>query len=163
MPALGRRRFLGGMAVLAASSVSGLAAACGSGGRRTAEAKGTISIANFPFYIDAHTNPGFTAQTGIDVEYHEEVVDEAAWLSNVRARLDKGEPLGRDVVIVSDWVAAHLAHASALSSLHPITWAQGMVGVAYDRTATGHDLTRIADLFAEDLRGRVALPSDPRL
>jgi spermidine/putrescine transport system substrate-binding protein len=155
MPArFGRRRFIAGMAVSLAAT------ACGGASRQ--RDGGSITVANFPFYVDADTNPGFTAATGIAVQYHEEIVDEDVWSANVRERLKRGEPLGRDVVIVSDWVAAQLDRQGWLSGDDRTTWAQGMVGIAYDRRATGRELTRISDLFQSDLLGRVAMPADAR-
>ncbi len=156
MPArFGRRRFLAGVG---ASTV--LVAACANNPKP--RAAGSIAVANFPFYIDAETNPGFTASTGTRVEYHEEIVDEDVWLANTRARLERRDPFGRDVVVVSDWAAALLDGHGWLSAGDRATWAQGMVGIAYDRNATGRDLHRVADLFQPDLKGRVAVPNDAR-
>jgi spermidine/putrescine transport system substrate-binding protein len=159
MPApIGRRRFLAGAAAMAAASV----AACSSRARALGAPAGVITVANFPFYIDATTNPGFTSATGIDVEYHEEIVDEAVWLANGLQRVVSGQPLGRDVVVVSDWAAAQLARHGAVPATGNATWAQGMVGIAYDRRALGRDLTSAKELFQPDLHGRVVLPNDAR-
>jgi spermidine/putrescine transport system substrate-binding protein len=119
-------------------------------------------VANFPFYIDADTNPGFTAATGTRVEYHEEIVDEDVWLANARARLQNHEAFGRDVVVVSDWAAALLDDRGWLARGDRVTWAQGMVGIAYSRDTARRDLTRVSELFEPDLAGRVALPNDAR-
>jgi len=163
MPArIGRRSFIAGSLALAA--------ACGRGRRRgDAEPAGSIAVANYPFYVDAGTNPGFTRATGIRVEYHEEIGDEEAWFAGFAARREANEPSGRDALVVSDWLAARLRDRGwvvthdedGVPVADPI-WAQGMTGVAYDRDAVGADVTRVADLFTEALHGRVALPDEAR-
>ncbi len=132
-----------------------------------------LVVSNHPLYIDAATNPGFTAATGTVVEYHEDIVDEDRWLAGI------GEPprarLLRDVVIVSDWAAAKLSARNLLAPIEgrpgtgeaaTVVWAQGMVGVAYDAGRVEARLVRelrtIAELFRPPLHGRVSLPTDMR-
>ena len=59
-------------------------------------------------------------------------------------------------------MVAHLDSHGWLSAANRTTWAQGVVGIAYDRQATGRDITRITDLFQPELHARVALPADAR-
>lgn len=171
MPAAVSRR-----SFLAAASFA-LAAAC-TKQRRARPAHGSVIVANHPVYIDTATNPGFERTTGITVEYHEEINDDAAWLASVTPQLAHGESIDRDVVVVRDWVARRLADnhfldgRGAADGNHPssggpdgdpVPWAMGMVGVAYDRRATGADVHRMAELFQPPLHGSVALPAEMRL
>lgn len=119
--------------------------------------QGRLAVSNHPLYIDAATNSGFTAATGTAIDYHEDIVDEDAWLASV------GDHLLRDVVIVSDWAAARLVLDGHLARTPRVVWARGMVGIAYDAKRVGADVHTIAELFRPPLRGRVALPTDMRL
>lgn len=112
-----------------------------------------VVISNHPLYIDADTNTGFTNATGTTVEYHEDIVDEDAWLAALTV---PGTRLDRDVVILSDWAAARLTTTAS------VDWAQGMVGIAYDAKRVP-EVHSIAELFQPPLHGRVALPNDRRI
>jgi spermidine/putrescine transport system substrate-binding protein len=159
MPPLGRRR-ISRRAFLAGVGATTVAA-CTSDGRPRSSGR-QIVVANHPLYIDAGTNRDFTAATGIAVEYHEEVTDDDAWYAAVQSRLERNEPIDRDVVIVSDYVAGRLQRRGWLADPAPVTWAMGMVGVAYDAKAIGGDITRVGALFKPPLHGRVSLPMDMR-
>jgi spermidine/putrescine transport system substrate-binding protein len=45
---------------------------------------------------------------------------------------------------------------------YSLPWVSGMVGLAYNRAATGRDITGVDDLFNEEFKGRVSLLSDLR-
>ena len=166
MPLLVSRRGFLLRAGLGAGAVV-VATACTSNERTRRTDANPVVVANHPLYIDASTNPGFTAATGTTVEYHEEVGDDDTWLAEVRPHLEKGETIDRDVVIVSDWAADRLERHSWLTPIAHVTWALGMLGIAYDVKAdevkaVGGHLTSAAQLFQPALRGRVALPTDMR-
>ncbi|HEV3227319.1 MAG TPA: ABC transporter substrate-binding protein [Acidimicrobiales bacterium] len=153
MPArVTRRSFLVG-AVAAAGACSTRSRA---GGQRA-----TIAIANHPVYIDSETNAGFTASTGIAVEYHEEITDDDAWLRSVTPELTRGRSIDRDVVIASDWVADRIARKGWLRA--EVEWASGMAGIAFDPKRVDTPITRAAQLFRPALRGKVSLPLDMRM
>src|SRR5690606_44171 len=69
------------------------------------EPSGKLKIANWPFYIDRKTVPEFERKTGIDVTYVEEVNDNNDFLAKVQPLLQRGESGGRDIMIVTDWMA----------------------------------------------------------
>lgn len=158
MPArLSRRGFVfgGGTALLVACS------------RTTSGVRGApppVVVANHPVYVDAATNAGFTVSTGSAVEYHEEITDDGAWLASVEPRFARDRTIGRDVVVVADWVADRLSTSGWLAG-PSVTWALNMVGIAYRSDAYragSYRPTRVTDLFREDVRGRAALPTDVR-
>lgn len=159
---------LSGLAAVAAAGVSGCSNRRDRRPADDADAE-TVVVANHPLYVDTDTNRAFTAETGIRVEYHEEIADDGDWFDLVRPLLERGQSLGRDIVVVSDWIADRLERNRWVALLpgalaaRRVVWGRGMAGVAYDRDAVGRDLTRIAELFDPSLRGQVSLPTDARL
>ena len=63
-------------------------------------------------YIDADddgnrpTLDRFMEQTGIEVDYREDVNDNAEFDAKVRPQLEAGQDIGRDIVVLTDWMAA---------------------------------------------------------
>ena len=45
-------------------------------------------------------------KTGIDVDYREDVNDNAEFDAKVRPQLEAGQDIGRDIVVLTDWMAA---------------------------------------------------------
>ena len=119
-----RRRLLQAAGIGSAAMV---AAACGAGGG-TAGSTGSPSAAaaedlsdtdmtanwsNWPLYIDideeAGTRPSldrFQEETGITVTYTEDVNDNNEFYAKVRTQLEQGQDIGRDLVVLTDWMAA---------------------------------------------------------
>ncbi len=110
-----------------ALSVSALAylAACGTddpgggggGGDSTEQkaiAKGEIAdeiyVANWPLYIeeDRGTLKEFQKQFGPKVKYVEEINDNNEFFGKVRQQYDRGDSGGRDIHVVTDWMAARM-------------------------------------------------------
>jgi spermidine/putrescine transport system substrate-binding protein len=125
--ALPRRRLLQAGGIGAAAM---LATACGARPPRSSSASGSEEIpaktqpdqsaseptmvwSNWPLYIDVDEDTGarptldrFTEQTGIRVDYREDVNDNAEFDSKVRPQLEAGQDIGRDIVVLTDWMAA---------------------------------------------------------
>ena len=55
------------------------------------EASGTLTISNWPFYIDKQTIPDFEEETDITVDYTEDVNDNNQFFGKVQPLLDQGE------------------------------------------------------------------------
>ena len=110
--------------LLQAAGVSGVAlaaAACGTGGTASGEAASaqdlsdtdkTLNWSNWPLYIDVDDATGarptldaFTEQTGITVTYTEDVNDNNEFFAKVRTQLEQGQDIGRDLVVLTDWMA----------------------------------------------------------
>ena len=122
---LTRRRILqrGAGGVLSASALAYLAA-CGtdepsSGGdgdsqEAKAIAKGKIGdslyMANWPLYIDEDrgTLKEFQQEYGAKVKYVEEINDNTEFFGKVRQQYDQGDSGGRDIHVVTDWMAARM-------------------------------------------------------
>ena len=194
-----RRLFLKRAAVGAgALSLPSLIAACGgggitgqtnAGGGTSTEVKqqlaDTLVFANWHLYIDqkGKKRPSldeFTAQSGVNVRYIEEVNDNEEWFGKYQAQLSQGQDIGRDLTVLTDWMAARMVRlgyvqkkdksaipneANLVSTLqHPtwdsdraysMPWQSGMTGIAYNKKETG-PVTSIDHLLTDPaLKGKV--------
>jgi spermidine/putrescine transport system substrate-binding protein len=190
-----RRAAAGGMVL----SVPSILAACGSGGGGIAAQTGsggastevkqqladTLVFANWPLYIDQKgkkrpTLDEFTADTGVSVRYIEEVNDNEEWFGKYQAQLAQGQDIGRDITVLTDWMAARMVRlgyvqkkdksaipneANLVSTLqHPtwdpnrdysLPWQSGMTGIAFNKKETG-PVTSIEQLLTDPkLKGKV--------
>jgi len=115
---ISRRRLLQAAGIGGAAMA---AAACGTGGTsgeaQSAEDKSdtekVVNWSNWPLYIDINDDTGerpslarFQEQTGIAVTYTEDVNDNAEFFAKVRTQLEQGQDIGRDIVTLTDWMAA---------------------------------------------------------
>ena len=120
---LSRRRVI---QVAGIGGAAAFAAACGAGGGGEAGASPSAAAAaedrsdtdkavnwsNWPLYIDEDddgnypTILAFEQQTGIDVTYTADVNDNNEFYAKVRTQLEGGQDIGRDLVVLTDWMAA---------------------------------------------------------
>jgi spermidine/putrescine transport system substrate-binding protein len=189
-----RRAAVGGAAI----SLPSLLAACGGGGGISAESNAggastevnqqladTLVFANWPLYIDQKgkrrpTLEEFTSATGVKVRYIEEVNDNEEWFGKYQAQLSQGQDIGRDLTVLTDWMAARMVRlgyvqkkdksaipneANLVSTLqHPtwdpnrdysLPWQSGMTGIAYNAKETA-PVTSIEQLLTDPkLKGKV--------
>jgi spermidine/putrescine transport system substrate-binding protein len=195
-----RRAAVGG----AALSVPSLLAACGGGdgiegeaGQQTEpttsvrrELAETLVIANWPFYIDVSedgkrrpTLEQFTKETGVRVRYIEEVNDNEEWFGKYQAQLSRGDDIGRDIVVLSDWMAARMLRLGYVQKLdketipnaenlvanlespgwdpnreYSLPWQSGLTGIAWNKKLTGGPVTTIEQLLTDPkLKGKVTM------
>jgi spermidine/putrescine transport system substrate-binding protein len=189
---------LGSGTLLSACGISGSGAgggtaseAAGGGG---SESAGELNIANWPLYIDVGEDENerpslnqFTEQTGITVNYYEDINSNEEYFAQIREQLDAGQSIGRDIIVLTDWMAGRLLGLGWLSELntdeipnaanlidrladvafdperaYSLPWQSGLTGIGYNREAAGRELTSVNDLFAEDLAGRVTFLAEMR-
>jgi spermidine/putrescine transport system substrate-binding protein len=190
-----RRAAAGG----AAFTLPSILAACGGEGgigAQTGAGAGTTSVrqqladtlvfANWPAYIDKKgsrrpTLEKFTAETGVQVKYIQEVNDNEEWFGKYQAQLSQGQDIDRDLTVLTDWMAARMVRlgyvekkdksaipngANLTPTLqHPawdpnrdysLPWQSGMTGIAYNPKFTGGPVTSIEQLFTDSkLKGKV--------
>ncbi|MET9399516.1 spermidine/putrescine ABC transporter substrate-binding protein [Kitasatospora sp. NPDC002965] len=193
--ALTRRSVLGTAGLLGAGTLTG----CGIPSAYVAEERRSapdrsgdeprLVFSNWTQYIDADddgrrpTLDAFTERTGIAVTYTEDINDNDEFFGKMGPVLIQGTDPGRDLMVVSDWMAgryvslgwvqtldrvnlphvtAHLDPQLAAPAFDPgrrrsVPWQSGITGIAYNRKELGRELRSTADLWAPDLKGRVTL------
>ncbi|HEY7705688.1 MAG TPA: spermidine/putrescine ABC transporter substrate-binding protein [Gaiellaceae bacterium] len=193
-----RRAALGGVVI----SVPGLLAACGGdddgggggAGTTTAELADTLRFSNWQLYIDRDPNDKtkspsleqFTAQTGVKVNYVEDVNDNATYFGKIQGPLSQGRGIDRDIIVMTDnsrfpallisreWVEpldkgripniANLIEAQQSPPFDPdrtysIPWVSGITGIATNLQASGGEVVTTMQQLLEDtkLKGKVTL------
>jgi spermidine/putrescine transport system substrate-binding protein len=184
------RRGAAGGALLAFPS---LLAACGGGddGGSTdgggGELKDVLNFANWPLYIDIEkptTLDDFKTETGITVNYFEEINDNADYFAKIQGPLSQGQGIDRDIFVFTDnsrfpailinegWVQKldkslipnmeNLVPAQASPPFDPnreysLPWMGGMTGIAWNEELTG-PVTSIEQLLDDPkLKGKVSM------
>jgi spermidine/putrescine transport system substrate-binding protein len=149
-----------------------------------------LVFANWTAYIDLSedeksrpTLDQFTEETGVRVRYLEEVNDNEEWFGKYQAQLAQGDDIGRDIVVLSDWMAARMIRLgyvqkkdksaipneeNLVESLRSpgwdpqrefsLPWQSGMTGIAYNKKLTGGPVTTIEQLLTDTkLKGKVTM------
>lgn len=150
-------------------------------------------ISNWTGYIDPRrkktsTVREFEDRTGIEVDYSEDVNDNADFYAKVRNQLGSCEPVGRDMIVLTDWMAAKMIslgwiqplskdkvpnlHANLIDPLrgrqwdrnltYHAPWQSGLTGIAYNAAEIGEVRSFDELLHRSDLKGRVTLLSEMR-
>ena len=105
-----------------------------------------INWSNWPLYIDIDDESGarptleaFQKLTGFEVVYTEDINDNDEFYAKVRTQLEQGQDIGRDIVVLTDWMAAlwiqQRLRAEAQQGPHPQLdqpAAQVLLGRAFD-------------------------------
>ena len=185
-----RRAGRGGVAIGALMSLPGLLAAC----QPAAAAK--LKWLNWPAYIDISEEDeskhpsidAFTAQTGIEVEYNEGLLDNADFLAQYAPDLRAGNNTGWDIMSPGGWVVERMARNGWLEEIdhsklsnwtancadyakglwfdpdnkYSVWWQGGITGIAYDPNQTGREITTFDDLLDTQFSGHVGGFSDMR-
>ena len=190
------RKLAVGIATLGAAV--GIAACGGDTGGDTGEAQvaesgpveGKLTIGQWPAYIDpgeAGTVAEFEQDTGVKVEYIEEVNDNAQYFGKMQPLLDRGESGGRDLFVVTEWMAKQMYDLGYLQELNhddlstvfenlrlqfevpvldpehkfSIPWQAGMSGI-WVNTEEAPEIRSVNDLFDAKYKGRVVFQSEMR-
>jgi spermidine/putrescine transport system substrate-binding protein len=202
---MSRRRLLQGMGLGAlALGVPGLAACGTEGAQQSAEeCKSTdlsdkeqvINWSNWPLYIDQARRQGekvyptlaaFEEQTGITVNYTTDINDNAEFFGIVRNQLGACESTGRDLFVLTDYMAARMINLGWIQELdkgnlpnveanlvdnlkspswdedrnRSVPWQSGLTGIAYNAKLTKEVRSFDELLTRPDLKGKVSLLSE---
>ena len=169
---LSRRQFLtrSGLALGGVAVAPAILAACGGG---SGGGGNGIAISNWTSYIGKKSNADFTAATGIDVAYTEDVNDNNEYFAKIQPNLQKGKSIGRDGFVLTDWmanriinevkwaqplVAAKIPNKSNLRAAlaspgfdptrrYSLPWASGMAGIAYNTAQTKGEIRTLDEFF----------------
>lgn len=149
-----------------------------------------LTISQWPLYIDPGkrgTIAEFERESGIDVTYIEDINDNVQFFGKLRPQLAQGESGERDLITVSDWLAAKMydlgylyeldyarlpnVEQNLLPSLREpaadperkftVPWQSGMTGLIV-RTDLAPDVDSICDLFDPRYRGKVTMLTELR-
>ena len=204
-----RRRLLQAAGIGSAAMV---AAACGAGGDSGTGAAGeaaaaedlsdtdkTLNWSNWPLYLDIDDATGtrptleaFQEQTGVTVTYTEDVNDNNEFFAKVRTQLEQGQDIGRDLVVLTDWMAGLWIQNGYAQKLNPelipnrtnllpawqnvsfdpnreysLPWQSGFGAFGWNKSALqgaiGTDtLSSLDQLFDPALKGRITVLSEMR-
>ncbi|MBL7258913.1 polyamine ABC transporter substrate-binding protein [Paractinoplanes lichenicola] len=150
---------------------------------------GSMSFAGWPLYMDPKQPElkKFTARTGIKVKYDEVIQEMGPWFAKVQPQLSAGQSIGYDLMVITNSFqftqfrdsgflapldhsklpnyaknagAAYKKEAFDPGNAYSIPWASGMTGIAYDFNRTGREITKLADLWDPQFKGKVGMFSD---
>jgi spermidine/putrescine transport system substrate-binding protein len=197
---LTRRRLMqrGAAGALAASTLAQLAACGTDEGREREEVKrvgkgkiaASMTFANWPLYIeeDRGTLKDFEKEFGTEIKYVEEINDNEEFFGKVRQQYERGDSGGRDLHVVSDYMAARMKRLGYVLALDRselptveqnlidglrsptwdpnrefgVPWQSGMTGLVYRRDKVKREPKSIEDLFDPAYKGRVTMLTEMR-
>ncbi len=204
---LSRRGFLRGVGLSAAVLGGGsLLAACGTSGTKQTAATCVskdisasdkrLIFSNWPSYIDQAkkkvngkkvtvlpTLDDFEKQSGIDVTYNIDVNDNNQFFAKVRNQLGDCQPTGRDIFVLTDWMAARIVQLGWLQELdkanmpnveanlveslrspawdperkYSVPWQSGLTGIAYNSKYTKEVRSFEEMVTRPDLKGKISM------
>ncbi|HAN70562.1 MAG TPA: polyamine ABC transporter substrate-binding protein [Actinobacteria bacterium] len=202
-----RRRLLQAAGIGSAAMV---VAACGTGGdsgtageaasaEDLSDTNKMLKWSTWVAYLDIDEETGsrptleaFQEQTGITVEYNEDVNDNNEFFAKVRTQLEQGQDIGRDLVVLTDWMAALWIQNGYAQKLDPalipnsanllpawqgvsfdpnreytLPWQSGFGALGWNKSglqaAIGTDTMNSLDqLFDPALKGRITVLSEMR-
>jgi spermidine/putrescine transport system substrate-binding protein len=170
----------------------------GGGGDKSEEAevipKGEVSdslnFSNWPLYIDEDGETSldkFEKRYGTKVKYTEEINDNTEFFGKVRQIYARGDSGGRDLHVVTDWMASKMKQlgyvqkldkselpnvdANLLDSLREpsfdptrefsVPWQTGIAAIVYRKDLVG-ELTSINDFFDPKFKGKATMLTEMR-
>jgi spermidine/putrescine transport system substrate-binding protein len=202
-PLTRRRLFKRGAAGALSASALAYLAACGartggvveSGGEgpetiEKSKISGTLSFSNWPLYIeeDRGTLKEFEKEYGANVKYIEEINDNVEFFGKVRQQYERGDSGGRDIHVVTDWMAARMIRLGYVQRFDPaaiitaqqnlidrlrtppfdpgrdfsMPWQSGFAGIVYRRDKVKREPKSVDDLFDPDYKGKVTMLTEMR-
>lgn len=197
---LNRRQFIGRAGMFAGAVALGptVLAACGddddeepsgNGNGNGTGATGTVAFENWPFYIDEDQQvfANFRDATGVSVSYGEGINSNEEYFATVREDLERGNPIGADIVVLTDWMAArwidlgyvaelnkdNIPNAANLVSelqspdfdsdrTYTLPWQSGITGIGYNPELTGREITSMNDIFDSEFAGHITILDEMR-
>jgi spermidine/putrescine transport system substrate-binding protein len=179
----------------AALSIPGLLAACGGSSSKSSSSSGshtlakTLRFSNWTLYIDKKgqrhpTLDQFRKKYGVNVQYTEDINDNASYFGKIQGPLSRGQGIGRDLIVMTDnsrypallikkgWLEK--LDKSAIPNIknlqpalrHPdwdpnrdysLPWQSGMTGIAFNEKLSDPILSMDELLDDTKLKGKVTL------
>jgi len=194
-----RRAFLAGLGAAAAAAGTGLVGCTSqpAADQVTVRLTDRLVVSNWPAYIDTRPAHGsvvrptvreFEADSGLRVSYNADVNDNQEFFDKVRDYLAAGEPTGRDVVVLTDWMAARLISLDWVQRLdealipnranlipplaepsfdptrkYSLPWQSGLTGIATNLRVRDKEVRTVTELLTDrSLKGRVSVLTEMR-
>ncbi|MFC7809553.1 polyamine ABC transporter substrate-binding protein [Streptomyces olivaceus] len=156
-----------------------------------------VRFSNWTEYMDVDdsgrrhpTLEAFTERTGVEVTYTEDINDNSEFFGKIQPQLAAGQETGRDIVVLTDWLAARLIRLGWVQKLDPANlphafanlspqfrtpdwdpgraysypWQGISAVIAYNKKALdGTEVTSVSDLLDDPkLKGRVGFLTEMR-
>ena len=157
------------------------------------ESEMRLIVSNWPAYIDPKKKEGstlnvFQEQTGVSVSYTDDVNDNNEFYAKVKNQLGSCQPIDRDMIVLTDWMAARMIslgwiqpldkakvpnlHANLIEPLrkrqwdpdltYHAPWQSGLTGIAYNAAKTGEVKSFEELITRSELNGKITLLSEMR-
>ncbi|HNM84628.1 MAG TPA: spermidine/putrescine ABC transporter substrate-binding protein [Mycobacterium sp.] len=148
-------------------------------------ATGSLRISNWPLYMADGFVAAFQTASGLQVDYKEDYNDNEEWFAKNKEPLSRKQDIGADLVVPTQFMALRLKRQGWLNEIsetrvgnrknlrpdllndtsdpgrkYTAPYMTGMVGLAYNKAATGRPITKIDDLWDPAFKGKVSLLSD---
>jgi spermidine/putrescine transport system substrate-binding protein len=153
-----------------------------------------VNWANWTLYLDYDDKTkkypsleAFQKKTGIKATYAEDIEDNDAYYGKVQGQLKKGQDIGRDIVVFTDWMAGRLIRNGYVQKLdkgnipnaknllptlqnvdfdpgreHSLTWQSGFGVLAWNKSKVPGGLKNVSDLWKPELKGKVEVLTEMR-
>jgi spermidine/putrescine transport system substrate-binding protein len=148
-------------------------------------ASGTLRISNWPLYMADGFVAAFQTASGITVDYKEDFNDNEQWFAKVKEPLSRKQDIGADLAVPTTFMMVRLHNLGWLNEIsdagvpnkknvrpdlleasvdpgrkYSAPYMSGLVGLAYNKAATGRDIKTIDDMWDPAFKGKVSLFSD---
>ncbi|BDX31830.1 twin-arginine translocation pathway signal protein [Mycobacterium antarcticum] len=148
-------------------------------------ATGTLRVSNWPLYMADGFVAAFQTASGLTVDYKEDFNDNEQWFAKVKEPLSRKQDIGADLVVPTTFMASRIQQLGWLNEISDAGWSNkgnlrtdlleasvdpgrkfsapymsGLVGIAYNKAATGRDIKTIDDMWDPAFKGKVSLFSD---
>lgn len=152
--------------------------------------EGSLTVSNWPGYIDPGpkgTVAEFEKETGVSLDYIEDVNDNNTFFGKLQPQLEQGESGGRSIFVLTDWMAKQMWDLGYLQEIDhndlptvfenlvptlespsfdperqfSIPWQSGMTGIWVD-TAKAPEIKSVNDLFDPKYKGQVTMLEEMR-
>ncbi|HRK45904.1 MAG TPA: spermidine/putrescine ABC transporter substrate-binding protein [Nocardioides sp.] len=152
-----------------------------------------VIVSNWPAYIDPRRKPTSTVsvfqdRTGITVDYTDDVNDNNDFYAKVKNQLGACQPVDRDIMVLTDWMAARMIDLGWIAQLDTtkipnvidniidplrdrqwdpdferhVPWQSGLTGIAYNSEAVDEVGSFEELLTRSDLKGGISLLTEMR-
>jgi len=150
----------------------------------------SLYFANWPLYIeeDRGTLKEFEKEYGAAVKYVEEINDNVEFFGKVRQQYAQGNSGGRDIHVVTDWMAGRMIRLGYVQRFDPaeivtaqqnlidrlrtppfdagrdysMPWQSGFAGIVYRKDKVKREPESVDDLFDPDYKGKVTMLTEMR-